>query len=71
MSNPVDRLQIFINSSTPLVIDSILSELKSTVPLSTTRAEEIEELRDWAQKRAVPASLPEAKLKSVGAGQDT
>jgi ATPase family associated with various cellular activities (AAA) len=47
--------------------DFILTELKSTVPLSATRAEEIEELRDWAQKRAVPASLPEAKLKSVGA----
>jgi SpoVK/Ycf46/Vps4 family AAA+-type ATPase len=42
--------------------DSIVGELKATVPLSTTRAEEIDELRDWAAKRAVPASLPEAAL---------
>jgi SpoVK/Ycf46/Vps4 family AAA+-type ATPase len=42
--------------------DPILAELKATVPLSTTRAEEIEELREWAAKRAVPASLPEAAL---------
>ena len=42
--------------------DAILAELKATVPLSTTRAEEIDELRDWAAKRAVPASLPEAAL---------
>jgi ATP-dependent 26S proteasome regulatory subunit len=34
----------------------LLSALSTTVPLSTTRAEEIEELRDWAAKRAVPAA---------------
>jgi SpoVK/Ycf46/Vps4 family AAA+-type ATPase len=40
--------------------DIVLTELAATVPLSTTRAEEIEELRDWAQQRAVQASYPEA-----------
>lgn len=40
--------------------DVVLTELAATVPLSTTRAEEIEELRDWAQQRAVQASYPEA-----------
>jgi hypothetical protein len=29
------------------------------VPLSTTQAERIAEIRDWASKRAVPASVPE------------
>src|SRR3954465_9396414 len=42
--------------------DSILTELKSTVPLSTTRAEEVGGLGDWAEKGAAPASLPEAKM---------
>jgi len=34
----------------------ILRELKATVPLSRTRAEDIQRLRDWAEQRAVPAS---------------
>ena len=39
----------------------VLDALKSTVPLSTTRAEEIEALRSWARHRAVPASVPASK----------
>jgi SpoVK/Ycf46/Vps4 family AAA+-type ATPase len=42
--------------------DGIVAELKATVPLSTTRAEEIDELREWASKRAVPASLPSSAM---------
>jgi hypothetical protein len=38
----------------------LLDALKATVPLSTTRAEEIEELRAWARTRAVPASAADA-----------
>jgi SpoVK/Ycf46/Vps4 family AAA+-type ATPase len=38
--------------STQLLLDA----LAQTVPLSTTRAEEIEGLREWARTRAVPAS---------------
>jgi SpoVK/Ycf46/Vps4 family AAA+-type ATPase len=34
----------------------LLDALKSTVPLSTTRSEEIQALRGWARLRAVPAS---------------
>jgi SpoVK/Ycf46/Vps4 family AAA+-type ATPase len=37
----------------------LLDALRQTVPLSTTRAEEIEALRAWARSRAVPASVPE------------
>src|ERR1700746_1935642 len=33
----------------------LLDAIRATVPLSTTRAEEIEALREWAAKRAVPA----------------
>src|SRR6266849_10806321 len=43
----------------------LLTALSSTVPLSTIRAEEIAELRSWAQHRAVWASAPE--IKSEGA----
>ena len=39
----------------------LLEAIRSTVPLSTTRAEEIQALRDWAQQRPVPASSPDVK----------
>ena len=35
---------------------ALLDALRNTVPLSTTRAEEIQALREWARTRAVPAS---------------
>jgi SpoVK/Ycf46/Vps4 family AAA+-type ATPase len=40
---------------------SLLNALKITVPLSITRAEEIQAQRDWARTRAVPASAGDAK----------
>ncbi len=40
----------------PVTTDMVLEALGSTVPLSTTRAEDIERLREWARERAVPAS---------------
>src|SRR5208337_2665837 len=40
----------------PLTTQSLLDALAQTVPLSTTRAEEIQTLREWARTRAVPAS---------------
>jgi SpoVK/Ycf46/Vps4 family AAA+-type ATPase len=39
-----------------LTTQHLLDALKHTVPLSTTRAEEIAALRAWARERAVPAS---------------
>jgi SpoVK/Ycf46/Vps4 family AAA+-type ATPase len=39
-----------------LVTEHILEEIKATRPLSVTRAEEIEALREWAKGRTVPAS---------------
>jgi ATP-dependent 26S proteasome regulatory subunit len=42
-----------------LTTQFLLDALAQTVPLSTTRAEEIESLREWARTRAVPASAPE------------
>lgn len=43
--------------------EDLLTALSSTVPLSITRAEEIEELRAWAKDRAVWASSPETKVE--------
>src|SRR5579863_3145002 len=43
----------------PLGTQSLTDALAQTVPLSTTRAEEIAALRDWAGTRAVPASARE------------
>jgi hypothetical protein len=43
-----------------LSTQSLLDALAQTVPLSVTRAEEIQTLREWARTRAVPASLADA-----------
>jgi len=48
-----------------LATQHLLEAIKSTVPLSTTRAEEIEVLRVWARQRAVPASSGNAKGESA------
>jgi len=40
----------------PLTTQFLLDALAETVPLSTTRAEEVDALREWARTRAVPAS---------------
>ena len=43
----------------------LLEAIQATVPLSTTRAEEIDALREWAAKRAVPASVPDARAEGA------
>ena len=49
----------------PLSTQLLLDALSQTVPLSTTRAEEIEALREWARTRAVPASLREGSASKA------
>lgn len=44
----------------PLSTELLVQALSQTVPLSTTRAEEIAELREWARTRAVPATARQA-----------
>jgi SpoVK/Ycf46/Vps4 family AAA+-type ATPase len=44
------------SANATLSTGAILKELKGTVPLSTTRAEDLAKLRAWAKDRAVPAS---------------
>jgi len=48
-----------------LTTQILLDVLSKTVPLSTTRAEEIQAQRDWARKRAVPASAADAQGESA------
>jgi len=50
-----------------LMTDDLVNALEATVPLSTTRAEEIAALRGWAQQRAVWASVPAARGGSARA----
>jgi SpoVK/Ycf46/Vps4 family AAA+-type ATPase len=38
-----------------LTTDILLGEISGTQPLSVTRAEDIQAIRDWAKTRAVPA----------------
>src|SRR6266700_960949 len=45
----------------PVTTESILLALRSSVPLSTTRAEDVQALRDWARTRAVPASMADVQ----------
>jgi hypothetical protein len=49
----------------PLTSQNLLTAIAQTVPLSTTRAEEIQELRAWAQTRAVPASAQESSAQKA------
>ena len=44
------------SSKQPLATQTLLDALSQTVPLSATRAEDIQALRNWAKTRAVPAS---------------
>ena len=48
-----------------LSTESLIAALGQTVPLSTTRAEEITALRDWARTRAVPASKADANASTA------
>src|SRR5580704_4473967 len=48
-----------------LTTQSLIDALAQTVPLSTTRSEEIEELWDWARTRAVPASVADGAAARV------
>ena len=54
------------NEHQPLTTATVLDVLRQTVPLSTTRAEEIEAERAWARERAVPASGMAAGADSRG-----
>ena len=49
------------SSKRNLTTQILLEVLSKTVPLSTTRAEEIQAQREWARERAVPASAAEAR----------
>jgi ATP-dependent 26S proteasome regulatory subunit len=49
----------------PVATSSLLDALAKTVPLSTIRAEEIQQLRDWARVRAVPASAADGKAEGA------
>jgi len=48
----------------PLTTGSVIAALAQTVPLSTTRAEEIAALREWARTRAVPATARPVGLEN-------
>ena len=51
----VGALYRSLERETALDTDMVLEELKATVPLSHSRAEDIEALREWARTRAVRA----------------
>ncbi|HEY6384203.1 MAG TPA: hypothetical protein VIX91_00815 [Candidatus Acidoferrum sp.] len=38
-----------------LTTEILLAEIRATQPLSVTRAEEVESIRQWAKTRAAPA----------------
>ena len=48
-------LQTAFAQKQQLTTDILLSEISATQPLSVTRAEDIQAIRDWAKTRAVPA----------------
>ncbi len=44
--------------------EDILRAIKTTVPLSKMRREDINRLRDWAKERARPATIPKVEVKA-------
>jgi SpoVK/Ycf46/Vps4 family AAA+-type ATPase len=48
-----------------LTTQNLLDALAQTVPLSTTRSEEIQALRAWARQRAVPASVADGNAEGA------
>jgi SpoVK/Ycf46/Vps4 family AAA+-type ATPase len=54
-------LYVAYNGKQELSTQILLNVLSHTVPLSTTRAEEVQSQRMWARQRAVPASAAEAR----------
>jgi hypothetical protein len=50
----------FADGARPVCTADLVTAARSTVPLSRTAADKVKALRDWAQGRARPASLPEA-----------
>jgi hypothetical protein len=61
-------LYVAFSKKQQLTTQLLLDALADTVPLSTTRAEEIAALRKWAETRAVPASKAgEPLVRSGGA----
>src|SRR5271166_3853272 len=51
----VSGLYTAFSQKQQLSTETLLGEIRSTQPLSVTRAEEITAIRDWAKNRAVPA----------------
>lgn len=56
MAGLKDPLYTAFARSRELETGLVLEELRATRPLSVTRQEEIQALRDWARDRTVPAS---------------
>jgi hypothetical protein len=51
-----DRRALVLTAPRVELPEHILEEIKATKPLSVTRAEDVEALREWARGRAVPAA---------------
>jgi SpoVK/Ycf46/Vps4 family AAA+-type ATPase len=59
----------YSEKAAPLTTQLLVDALAQTVPLSTTRAEEIQALREWARTRAVSASAQDSKANELGLGR--
>jgi SpoVK/Ycf46/Vps4 family AAA+-type ATPase len=51
----VSALYTAFDQKTQLTTEILLAEIRATQPLSVTRAEDIQSIRDWAKTRAAPA----------------
>ncbi len=62
-----DALYAAYSEKKSLTTQSMITALAKTVPLSTTRAEEIAALREWARARAVAATVTPTHARKNGA----
>jgi SpoVK/Ycf46/Vps4 family AAA+-type ATPase len=51
----VSGLYTAFNAKQQLNTEILIAEIQGTQPLSVTRAEEVQAIREWAKTRAVPA----------------
>lgn len=56
----------FADGERPISAQDVIDAAKATVPLARTAADKIKAIRDWAQGRARPASIPETAAAASG-----
>lgn len=64
---PTALYAAFADNAREITVDDLIAAARTVVPLSKTSAEKLTALRNWAQERARPASMPEKEATAADA----